>query len=1335
LLIFPLILSVHFGLVFLSPPSDGPILVSARRGANAALHAWNPASLLHCENCRIPAGQAIPSTWKSVPPADTPQANPEAEGSGPRLRQHLFFVQRAYPRHSLPPGALLRAWTQARRLEVRSRINAVSTWQNIGPAPMRHSQIGSQKVNVSGRVTALAIDPRHSNVVYLGTAMGGLWKTTNGGASWLPLTDGQPSLAIGALALAPSNPNIIYAGTGEPSPGLDNYYGMGLLKSTDGGHSWQLLGQDIFSGVAISAIAVHPTNPNLLYVATARTGVTGSNLPVRGIFRSQDGGKTWKGLLGCRDCWGASDLLLDPTDPNVLYAAFWAIGILKTTDGGHTWSRLTQGLPDKNFDRIELALAPAQTNVLYAGYEYRIPGRFRGGIVFKSDDGGKSWTWLDKTPNYCTSQCWYDNVIAVDPKNADVVYIGGSANYIWQPVTHVKGVVIRSTNGGASWEDLTPNDTPNHTLHPDVHAIAIDPQNPNIIWVGNDGGVWRSNDGGKTWQDRNTNLATLQFTGVGVHPTNANVLFGGMQDNNKARTTGNRAWEALDVGDGGYAAIDPFNPNFYYGSRFGISFQRNEKGGSAAVADWPIKIQGIDKHDRTLFYAPFALDPSTPGVLYFGTHRLYRSTNRGDSWTPISGDLTKGQKTNGRISTIAVAPSDPKTIYVGTSDGNVQVTVNGGSSWHNVTHPPLPNRWVSHIGVDPKNPKAAYVVFNGFNTHTPNTPGHVFETSDGGTTWQDISGNLPDVPALSIALDPHQRGVLYLGTDVGVFRTLDGGAHWTLFGRGLPAVPVVDLHITGKGTALIAATHGRSVYRIALASAGATPTATPASPTPLPGATPTRPAFTPHAVLHLPAMLKTTRSHLPTPSPTPAGTLLPTATPTPTPPPSPTATATAPGPSPTPTPPPSPRVYYDDFSNPSSGWAAQNLGRCEMGYVNGSYAIALYQMNQVCYSLAPTTPRADGVFEALMAKSNVNDGSVYGLIFGGNSADHLTQFYVFWVDPADQTYLLQRYEAGTWTNVTQVGTSAAIATGNQVNVLKVRRQGSQITLYVNGLDLVTLQDDRFPGNGYVGLAAWQVYNTSSAVAYFDDFKVTEPTTVLADDFSNPGSGWPVGKSNVCQAAYRGGQYATVTQPDWACVYRAPAGPYPNGSFQVTASRRSNEAYPTAYGVAFAEDGTFTSLYAFLIIPDTQEYALALYNGGWFGLTQDPSDGDVWVSSSAIHTGGEPNTLKVVRDASKIHLLVNGHYLETVQNITLLGQGFFGVISWPSTYAPGTVYFDNFRAVAWDEPFSSSVPRRPASTAGLSAPPGFAVPRDVPWTPGRSDRGPRLWPVPGNIQGR
>ena len=1301
----------------------GPQVISRPTGAPA--DGWDHGAGQDCAACHDTRQQSVPEPdLRAIPEAADkalPQEGEGEEGEGPAQRLSFFVEQRAYPGKSLPSGARLMAFQQTQAMAdelARSQEFAAPAqrWVNIGPAPMKNSIMGQHTADVSGRVKALVVDPRNSNVVYLGAAQGGVWKTTNGGDSWTPLTDDQPSLAIGALALDPQHPDTIYAGTGEPHPGLDNYYGAGILKSTNGGSSWQRLGASEFSGLGIASIVINPINSNVLYVASSSTGVAGPSQPARGIFKSTNGGASWTALLTCADCYGASDLVMDVRSPAKLYAAFWSAGIYKSTDGGATWTQLTGGLPPSNFGRIELAIGTSDPSVLYAGYHYTVQGQYDGAVLFKTTDGGASWTWLQQTPNYCGGQCWYDNIIAVDPTSANVVYLGGQARYEWQPVTRIKEVVIRSNDGGTTWQDMSPNDSAAHTLHPDMHAIAFDPQNHNTVWVGNDGGVWKSTDGGRTWINRNTNLATLQFTGIGLHPTNGNIVFGGMQDNNKAKTSGSMAWDALDAGDGGYAAIDPFDPRFYYGSRYSISFQRNDKSGSAPVADWPVKTEGISRQDRALFYAPFALDPSSQGVLYYGTHRLYRTTNRGENWMPISGDSTKGADTNGRLSAIAVAPSAAGTIYVGTSDGNVQVTTNTGGSWSNATKAPLPNRWVSDIAVPHNDAKTAYVVYNGFNSHTPQTPGHVFKTTDRGGSWRDISANLPDVPVLSIVLDRDGPGILYIGTDVGVFRSLDDGRRWQPFSDGLPNVAVVDLALNPDSDVLVAATHGRSVYRLEIGTPPPTPTCTPGTPPPVtpasylplilkrfsPGAPTSTPTHTPAGPTATPTGMPI---GTPTPTPTVGGTVLPTRTPTatatptatPTTGPSPTPTATRGGPTPIPTEMPSPRVFFDDFSNPASGWDSGVVGSCQSDYIGGEYGVAVTTYNQVCLYAAPTGAHANGTYEIVAYKLDLYDGSVYGLVFGLNDQSSFSQFYVFWVDPYDQTYLLQKYDSGSWTSLTSWAYSIAINAGSSANTLKVKREGAQIDLYVNDVYLTTVSDDSFPNGGHVGMANWAAYNAASAIAYFDDFKVTEPTVILYDDFSNPYSGWPVGAEEACQASYIEEEYQVATEPDYACVYRSPGGWLSSGLFEVVV-RREESIYPTTYGVMLGEDGTFSRLYVFWLNPDSQEYVLALYDGGWWALTWDEVEDDAWTYSSAINPGTSTNTLHVMQDGALISLWANGIYLETVNDVTFSG-GYFGVANWASDYAPSASTFDDFQVTAWEDAGAETQAVQPPAARG------------------------------------
>jgi len=780
---------------------------------------------------------------------------PVVEGDVPGSRRDWFWFQRSFPLDKVPPDANLKALEY-----VQAEMQAQSmqqTWEELGPAPINDGLIGlhhctqtdcgAWRTTVSGRTKAIVFNPNNPSIIYVATATGGIWKSTNGGNSYVPLTDDQPTMSFHSLALDPNNPNIVYAGSGE----ISGYYGIGILKSTNGGQTWDLLGRNVFEGLAVVSIVIDPNNSNRIHVGTSAAiqggFQEGKVTPERGVFRSTNGGQTWTPLLTCSDCSGTSDLVVEDTNPQVMYAAADAIGIFKTTDGGDNWGLLTNGLPDRGFGRIELGIGKGSgAGTIYAGYDARVNvgGQIRPwGIIFKSTDHGQSWTELRQAPNYCSTQCWYDNIIGVHPTNPNIVYIGG--NMLPNDIAWA-GIVFKSTDGGQNWQDTTPATAVNRMLHPDMHAITFHPNNPNEVWVGNDGGVFRTTNGGQTWESRNANLATLQFQNIGIHPTDPNIAFGGLQDNAKCKFDGT-SWQGLDTGDGGYSEIDPFEPNIWYSTRYsqqgsGVSFQVNTKGGTAPLSDWEYRTQGMDPNDRVLFYAPFALDPASPGVLYVGTHRLYRTSNRGRAWQPISGDLTTQQYNTSAISTIAVAPGDPNTIYTGSADGVIAVTHNLGGSWADARGANTPGRFVSDIAVSKQSANTAYVVFNGFDTHTPQQPGHVFKTTNGGQSWSNISSNLPDVPALSIALDPDNPRTIYIGTDIGVFRSTNDGGSWTHHNEGLANVPVFDLEMNQTTRHLWAGTHGRGVFRLSL---GGGQVATP---------TPTRPPLT--SRLYVPIMLR-----------------------------------------------------------------------------------------------------------------------------------------------------------------------------------------------------------------------------------------------------------------------------------------------------------------------------------------------------------------------------------------------------------------------------------------------------------------------------------------------
>jgi len=723
------------------------------------------------------------------------QRRPETEN--PLERLNYFYRQRAYPFEQIPPNALQRArasyqarWPAAVLSQKLQVTSSAAGWASLGPSAI-------SPYAYSGRVSALAVDPANSNTLYAGAADGGVWKTVNGGGDWTPLTDAECSLAMGALAVDPIAPSIVYAGTGEMHFAGDSYYGCGVLRSTDGGVTWIQLGGSIFDtptgGAHIAKIVVDPATAGS---ATSSTVFAATSF---GLYKSTNSGAAWSQVLAAY----TTDFVQHPSDRAVLFAAIGCAltscnpgavpsGVYKSMNGGATWTRLAGGFPTTNVGRIQLAISVSSPSTLYAAVQDAFgAGGDDGALLglFKSLDGGATWTSVGGASGLsCDTQCWYDLVVAVDPTNPNLVYFGG----VW---------LYRSTDGGASFSYI------GGSMHADQHAIAFDPRNPSILFVGNDGGVYRSVDQGQSWVSLNTNLAITQFyPGISLSPNSSPDILGGTQDNGTVEYTGAPVWSQVLGGDGGFTAIDFQTPTTAYAEEEWFppyaGPRRRDAGTSGAFS---FKASGIDFTDPALFIPPLVMDPVNPQVLYFGTHRLYRTGDKAESWSPISGDLTKLGGTNrNAVSAIAIAPADPQTLYVGTSDGNVQVTANGGGSWTPVTSG-LPNRWVTDIAVASSDPQRAYLTVSGFGS------GHVFRTVNRGVSWQNISSNLIDVPVNAIIRLPGSDE-LYIGTDLGVFRSADDGSSWAPSTPGMPNVTVLDLALQNATQTVVAATHGRGMF-------------------------------------------------------------------------------------------------------------------------------------------------------------------------------------------------------------------------------------------------------------------------------------------------------------------------------------------------------------------------------------------------------------------------------------------------------------------------------------------------------------------------------------------
>jgi photosystem II stability/assembly factor-like uncharacterized protein len=729
-------------------------------------------------------------------------------------RQEWFYGQRAYPHPYVPSGAHLNAVRQLRQklaAEAAARqagkLLATPAWTPIGPQPINTPYTDPV---VSGRITAIAIDPANSNHVYAAGAQGGVWQTTDGGNTWASLTDNQPSLAVGSLILDPSNSRTIYAGTGEENFSGDSYYGAGILKSTDGGATWTQycgpfcgpVGQDGFygGGARIGGLAVQPSNNQVLLAAVAL-------LFQDGVYRSANGGVSWTQVLSGNP---GTAVLFDPNSPNTAYAALGnsfggTEGVYKSSDGGQTWTpdngSGVQSLPLTNAARIVLAMAPSSTTTLYAGIA-NLDGSLLG--LFKTTNGGAAWQQLTSAPDYCTPQCSYDNVIAVDPVNPNVIYAGGAYTT----------TLIRSLDGGNTWATL--QSAQNYGfLHADTHALAFSPAGGKL-YLGNDGGMYVTTQvtaGNPAFTALNTTLSVTQFyPGITILPGNPSVAMGGTQDNGTVIYSGSSTWNQVTCGDGSYTAIDFVNTNNYYAACEEIYVQKSTAAG--ASNSWALAVNGINTGDRVDFIPPLVMDPSNSSTLYFGTYRVYQTTNGAGVWTPVSPDLTNGSGFWAVVTSIAVAPTDSNTVYAGTGDSHVQVTTNAGSGasahWTDVSAG-LPPRIITQVAVDPTVSTAAYVTFSGFTGFGDNL-GHIFRTTNGGATWTDISGDLPNTPINCMVVDPAYPSALFAGTDVGMFYTLDGGNTWNTLVNGLPTVAVLGLALDAATNTLRSATHGRGVW-------------------------------------------------------------------------------------------------------------------------------------------------------------------------------------------------------------------------------------------------------------------------------------------------------------------------------------------------------------------------------------------------------------------------------------------------------------------------------------------------------------------------------------------
>ncbi len=689
--------------------------------------------------------------------------------------------------------------------------------RSIGPAGM------------SGRVTAIDVVLKNPEMIYVGTASGGIWKSENGGISWNPIFDTLQVASIGALTIDQTNPDVIWAGTGEGNPRNSQTSGAGIYRSLDGGRTWKSMGLEKTRN--IHRVIIHPTNPDIIYVGAI--GSAWGNHPERGVFKTTNGGKTWQKILYIDDKTGCADMVIDPQNSNKLLVAMWEYGrkpwifksggknsgLYVTLDGGENWTKRTEneGLPKGELGRIGLAIAPSNPKIVYALVEAK------KNVLLKSEDGGFTFKPINDKHEIGNRPFYYAEIY-VNPQNENEIY-------------SLYSVVSKSSDGGKSFQVILPY-SGFAGVHPDHHAWWIHPENPNYMIDGNDGGLNITQDGGKTWQFIE-NLPLAQFYHINVDTDFPYNIYGGMQDNGSWKGTGyvfkhggikNHYWQEVMFGDGFDVVPDPENSRYGYAMYQGGNLARYDSETGEVVYIQPVHPEG--NRLRFNWNAGIAQDPFDTKTIYFGSQFLHQSTDKGLSWEIISPDLTtnnpekqKQHKSGGltpdvtgaenHTTILSIAPSPKKqgVIWVGTDDGNVQLTQDNGKIWQNITSNikgvPAGSR-VPQIHASRHKEAEAFVVINNYqrNDWTP----YLFQTTDYGKTWKKLVSNDLWGYVLSFEQDPIEPKLMFMGTEFGLYVSIDAGKNWTKWTNGYPTVSTMDMKIQEREQDLVIGTFGRSAY-------------------------------------------------------------------------------------------------------------------------------------------------------------------------------------------------------------------------------------------------------------------------------------------------------------------------------------------------------------------------------------------------------------------------------------------------------------------------------------------------------------------------------------------
>lgn len=684
--------------------------------------------------------------------------------SKPYLRHRWFYEQRAYPYDYIPEDAYKNSLEQRdelRRIVQGDAIPEVN-WANIGPTPGYYFNYG----NISSRIVTGAYHPTNPNIIYVGPANGGIWKSTDSGTTWSAMSDYESSLSMGAIVLDPINPEIIYAGTGEATYSAVSYYGRGLLKSTNGGATWTNYTSGLPSSTYFSRLKIRPNNNTQLLAALGNSG----------LYRSTNSGVNWTQIISGR----VDDVVFSPSG-DTAFAVGSGIGIRRSINGGASFSTYgAAGLATGT--RTHFDLAQSNPSIMWA----TVYGS-SAVTVFKSTDYGFNWNSVTMPAGFSdqAGQAWYDLYCLINPKNPNKVYIGM--------------IDIFRTENGSTFTNIT-NGYSGGNVHVDQHYLIFHPSLENTIISCNDGGIWRSTNNGTSFTNLNQNLTLTQFYRIAASPFTPNRILGGTQDNGTQQTNSSTSWAAVYGGDGGEVCFNPFNSNFILGETQYNGIFRTTNGGTS----WSSSTSGLSSTENKAWVAPIIHHPSISGTFYTARQSIYKSTNNGGTWTAVSGSVNG---TNA-IRELAQSKTNPNVMFV-TSGSQVFKSSDEGINWINVTSG-LPARTITSVYVHPQDVNQVFLTFSGFNTNK------VYKSTNGGSSWASIQGNLPNTPVNDILIFTENQGfpnTYFIATDIGVFVTENNGVNWFEIPNGLPNTVIMHLDYSPSVKMLRAGTHGRGVYQ------------------------------------------------------------------------------------------------------------------------------------------------------------------------------------------------------------------------------------------------------------------------------------------------------------------------------------------------------------------------------------------------------------------------------------------------------------------------------------------------------------------------------------------